>query len=72
MSFFQWVIDTDAGSDDGVAIFYALGWEALHKNIKIVGLTAVSGNTNVHNVGINLLKILKTANRLDVSLRYSA
>lgn len=61
------MIDTDAGSDDGVAILNFLSAENLGKNVKTVLITTVFGNTEVENVGINVLKVLKTMNRLDVS-----
>ena len=63
------IIDSDAGVDDAVALFLALGYEAkqLNSSVKIVAITCVFGNTNVDNVAVNVLKVLKTANRLDVS-----
>lgn len=62
------IIDTDAGVDDAVALFLALGYEArqLNSNIRIMAITCVFGNTNVNNVAQNVLKVLKTANRLDI------
>jgi inosine-uridine nucleoside N-ribohydrolase len=63
------IIDTDAGADDAVALFLALGYEAKQPNssARIIAITCVFGNTNVSNVAMNVLKVLKTANRLDVS-----
>jgi inosine-uridine nucleoside N-ribohydrolase len=62
------IIDTDAGVDDAVALFLALGYEAkqLNSNIRVMAITCVFGNTAVNNVAQNVLKVLKTANRLDV------
>lgn len=62
------IIDTDAGVDDAVALFLALGYEArqLNSNVRIMAITCVFGNTDVNNVALNVLKVLKTANRLDV------
>jgi hypothetical protein len=62
------VIDTDAGVDDAVALFLALGYEAkqMNSNTRIMAITCVFGNTAVNNVALNVLKVLKTANRLDV------
>jgi len=62
------IIDTDAGVDDAVALFLALGYEAKQQNtdVRIVAITCVLGNTKVNNVATNVLKVLKTANRLDV------
>ena len=62
------IIDTDAGSDDGVAILNFLGAEVWTGGVKTIFITTVFGNTDVDNVGKNVLKILKTANRLDVSI----
>jgi inosine-uridine nucleoside N-ribohydrolase len=63
------IIDTDAGVDDAVALFLALGYEAkqLNSSARIIAITCVFGNTDVSNVAVNVLKVLKTANRLDVS-----
>jgi hypothetical protein len=63
------IIDTDAGVDDAVALLLALGYEAKQPNSssRIIAVTCVFGNTDVNNVVVNVLKVLKTANRLDVS-----
>lgn len=61
------IVDTDAGSDDGVGIFSLLGAQELYNDIAVISITTVNGNTNADNVGRNVLKILKTADRLDVS-----
>ncbi|XP_069684495.1 uncharacterized protein [Periplaneta americana] len=62
------IIDTDAGVDDAVALFLALGYEAKQRNCssRIIAITCVFGNTNVDNVVVNVLKILKTSNRLNI------
>lgn len=62
------IIDTDAGVDDAVALFLALGYEAKQRNtrVQIAAITCVFGNTVVDNVAVNVLKVLKTANRLDI------
>jgi hypothetical protein len=62
------IIDTDAGVDDAVALFLALGYEAkqLNTDVRIIAITCVLGNTKINNVATNVLKVLKTANRLDV------
>jgi hypothetical protein len=62
------IIDTDAGVDDAVGLFLALGYEAkqLNTDVRIIAITCVLGNTEVNNVATNVLKVLKTANRLDV------
>jgi inosine-uridine nucleoside N-ribohydrolase len=63
------IIDTDAGVDDAVALFLALGYEKtqVKSTVRITAITCVFGNTNANNVAANVLKVLKTANRMDVS-----
>lgn len=63
MSLPKVIIDTDAGLDDALAIFMAL---AAHKRkeIEVIAITTVHGNTEVHNVNNNVLRILETANLL--------
>ncbi|XP_011505012.1 PREDICTED: probable uridine nucleosidase 2 [Ceratosolen solmsi marchali] len=56
------IIDTDAGGDDAVAIFLLLA----NKNIQIIAITCVYGNTEEKNVENNVLKILTIANRTDI------
>ncbi|CAD5119423.1 DgyrCDS8035 [Dimorphilus gyrociliatus] len=56
------IIDTDAGCDDAAAILLALS----HKDVEIVAITTVHGNTNARQVGKNVLRILDLANRLDI------
>ncbi|XP_046735091.1 probable uridine nucleosidase 2 [Diprion similis] len=60
------LIDTDAGGDDAVAIIMATESENLKEGPKVVGITCVNGNAYVDNVALNVLKILKTVNRLDI------
>ncbi|XP_053652086.1 inosine-uridine preferring nucleoside hydrolase isoform X2 [Cherax quadricarinatus] len=59
------IIDTDAGVDDALAIFMAL---AAHKRkeIEVIAVTTVQGNTEVHNVNTNVLRILNTAALLEI------
>ena len=40
-------------------------------DIEIVGITTVSGNTPARQVSLNVLRLLKVANRSDVSSHYS-
>jgi hypothetical protein len=61
------IIDTDAGPDDAAAIFVTLNGEKYNSEFKVIAITCVNGNTAVDNVVVNVLKTLKTANRLDVS-----
>jgi inosine-uridine nucleoside N-ribohydrolase len=62
------IIDTNVGVDDAVALFLALGYEArqMNSNIRIMAITFIFGYTDVNTVAVNVLKVLKTANRLDV------
>ena len=65
------VIDTDAGADDAMAILTLLGMERQNESIyELSMITCVNGNTNVDNVVKNVLKILDTAQRLDVSSKF--
>jgi inosine-uridine nucleoside N-ribohydrolase len=64
------VIDTDAGPDDAAAIFTALNAGKYNSELKVIAITCVNGNTAVDNVAVNVLKTLKTVNRLDVSFLY--
>jgi inosine-uridine nucleoside N-ribohydrolase len=57
------VIDTDAGLDDAQAILMALASD----NVDVVAITTVLGNTTAPQVANNVLRILKLADRLDVS-----
>ncbi|XP_042206638.1 inosine-uridine preferring nucleoside hydrolase-like isoform X2 [Homarus americanus] len=59
------IIDTDAGIDDALAIFMAL---AAHKRgeIEVIAVTTVHGNTGVHHVNNNVLRILKTVDLMEI------
>ncbi len=54
----MYVIDTDAGIDDAMALVMALD---SHKRgeVDIKAITCVNGNTTVDNVKTNVLRILK-------------
>ena len=56
-------IDTDAGVDDAQAILMALSYP----DVEVIGITTVHGNASVGQVAKNVLRILKVADRLDVS-----
>ncbi|XP_046404169.1 pyrimidine-specific ribonucleoside hydrolase RihA-like [Ischnura elegans] len=61
------ILDVDAGSDDAVAIVMAGSKLArCKKRLEVVAITCVNGNTNLDNVVVNVLKTLKTMNRLDI------
>lgn len=70
MSIPKVIIDTDAGTDDALAIFMAL---AAHKRkeIEVIAITTVQGNTGLHNANNNVLRTLQTANLLDQIPVYS-
>jgi purine nucleosidase len=60
------IVDTDPGTDDALALYMLLAAEK--KNlIKLLAVTCVSGNTDVHNGTRNALRVLQSINRLDVS-----
>jgi purine nucleosidase len=59
----QVVIDTDTGVDDAAAIAYLLNDP---NKVKILGITAVAGNTSVENAANNVLILLDTAKRTDI------
>ncbi len=63
----KWIVDTDPGVDDMMAIFYLLG----RKNNEIILMTTVDGNVSCEKVTINARKILKMANK-NISLAKGA
>lgn len=60
------IFDTDMGSDDGWALQMMLKAEKNLKNIKILAITAVNGNTTVENVIKNSYRMLDGLGRIDV------
>lgn len=56
------LIDADTGVDDSIAILYALN----HRDVEIVGITTVTGNTSSMQAGINTLRILDLADAPDI------
>ncbi|XP_060579042.1 nucleoside hydrolase-like isoform X1 [Ruditapes philippinarum] len=56
------LIDTDAGVDDAQAILMALQ----APDVDVIGITCVMGNADVEQVGLNVLRILKVVDRLDI------
>ena len=58
------LIDTDAGIDDAQAILILL---QKRYDVDVVGITTCHGNASVDQVCLNVLRLLKEANRLDVS-----
>ena len=67
----KFIIDTDPGIDDCMAIFMAI--EAHRKGlIEIVAFTLVAGNTELENIEVNMMRIMKLAPELigKVSLKF--
>ena len=58
------VVDTDPGVDDAQAIMMILA----RPDIDVLALTTVRGNTTTDQVTKNVLRLLKLAGRLDVSI----
>ena len=58
----KFIIDTDTASDDAAAIMMA----ALSDDIELLGVTAVSGNVDVEQAGLNALQTLEVCGRADV------
>lgn len=56
------LIDVDCGVDDAQAIMIALA----ARNVQVLGITCVHGNTIVENVCKNVLRVLKVCGRLEV------
>lgn len=59
------IIDVDVGVDDYFAILLLLNAEK-RGDIKIVAIFCSAGNTSLHNVCKNLIRLLQIVNRLDV------
>lgn len=60
------IFDTDMGSDDAMALQMLLKAEHSLKNIKILAITAVHGNSTIENVLKNTYHILNGCERTDV------
>lgn len=61
------IFDTDMGADDAWALQMLLTAEKEFQNVKVLGITTVSGNTDVIDVIKNTYRILDDLNRTDVS-----
>lgn len=62
------VFDTDMGTDDAWALFMLIKAEKEY-NVKLMGVTIVHGNTDVENAAENVLQVLSSASRLDVTTK---
>ena len=56
------VMDVDTGTDDALAILYALG----HPDLEVLGISCVAGNVAVDQVVINTCKVLDAAGAGDI------
>lgn len=61
------ILDTDMGTDDAWALMMLIKAEKILKNIKILAITCVHGNTQIENVVKNTYRILHGLNRTDVT-----
>lgn len=52
------ILDVDAGVDDALGILMILAKDNPNYP-EVIAITCSHGNTNVRNVGINVLKVLK-------------
>lgn len=62
------IFDTDMGTDDAWALLMLLKAEKYLKNIEILAVTCVFGNTSVDNAIKNTYHILQSMDRSDVRL----
>lgn len=61
------IFDTDMGCDDAWALQMILKAEKHLKNVKVLAITLVNGNTTVDNAIKNTYRILDGLDRTDVS-----
>jgi pyrimidine-specific ribonucleoside hydrolase len=62
------VLDVDTGTDDALAILYALR----HKNLDVIGISCVAGNATLDQVVINTCKVLDAAGAGDIPIAAGA
>jgi pyrimidine-specific ribonucleoside hydrolase len=62
------VMDVDTGTDDALAILYALG----HSDLEVLGICCVAGNVAVDQVVINTCKVLDAAGAGDIPVAAGA
>jgi pyrimidine-specific ribonucleoside hydrolase len=62
------VMDVDTGTDDALAILYALG----HPDLEVLGISCVAGNVTVDQVVINTCKVLDAASAGDIPVAAGA
>jgi pyrimidine-specific ribonucleoside hydrolase len=61
-------MDVDTGTDDALAILYALG----HPDLEVLGISCVAGNVAVNQVVINTCKVLDAAGAGDIPVAAGA
>lgn len=61
------ILDTDMGADDAWALHLLLRAEAELKNVTLLAITCVHGNTSMNYVVRNTYRVLNALNRTDVS-----
>lgn len=62
------IIDVDAGTDDYLALLLLLHAEK-NGNVKIEAICCSMGNTSLENVVKNVVRLLETVGRTDVSIK---
>lgn len=62
------IFDTDMGTDDAWALQMILKAEKVIKNVKVLAITTVAGNTDPINAIKNTYRILDELNRTDVNV----
>lgn len=61
------ILDTDMGTDDAWALLMILKAVKYFKNVTLLAITCVHGNTSMDNVVRNAYRVLSSMNRTDVS-----
>lgn len=64
------IFDTDMGSDDAWALQMILKAEQHLKNVKLLAITTMNGNTTVENAIKNTYRLLDGVNRTDVCSKH--
>jgi pyrimidine-specific ribonucleoside hydrolase len=62
------VMDVDTGTDDALAILYAVG----HPDLDVLGISCVAGNVTLDQVVINTCKVLDSASAGDIPVAAGA
>ena len=62
------LLDVDTGTDDALAILYAIA----HPDLEVLGITCVAGNAGLEQVVTNTLKVLDAAGATDIPVAAGA